>query len=172
MEDYCFVKSLRFGLNMFPLLCWNQLYWNSTIFLINQSLTFIEHLLVPRSWFALQLGTVKESLTFKIALTSRRATEFDRCLNILEPLTMLNINSLPSELTLYLSQLSLLDFSMQASQSSVWAALSAMTENYAFLSVEYSCSHFNASVFSCKEVLWALHMEVLWAYFKVSLWSE
>lgn len=85
MKGYCFVKLQLFDLNMFPLLCWNRLHCNSTDFLINQSLTFIEHLLIPRSWFGLKLYSIQRVCHFQNFPSTGRisgwVTGFQGCLN-------------------------------------------------------------------------------------------
>lgn len=175
-ESLLFYRSLGFDLHMFPLRCWNQLHWNSRIFLINESLTFIEHLLISGSWFGLKLYAFQRECHFQNCPSKGIiwgwVTGCQRCLNNSGISHNSEHNSLPSELALYPRCLSLI-CPCRHQGAALWAAVSAVTDkDDVFLSVEHSCSHFNVSIFSRREVPWALHMGVLWVCIKVFLWSE
>lgn len=99
---------------MFPLLRWNQLHWNSIIFSINQSLTFIEHLLIPGSWFGLKLYATPRVCHFQNCpsrgIISGWVRAFYRSLKNSGTTHDTEHNSLPPELGLYPRSLSFLFF--------------------------------------------------------------
>lgn len=119
---------------------------------INQSLTFIEHLLILGSWFVPKIVCCSECVTFKIShhtgIISGQATGFHGCPNNTEFTHNSEHKSLPSDLALYPRPLSLI-FPRRHQEAALRATIPAMTENNdVCLSAEHSCSYSAASIIS------------------------
>lgn len=118
------------ALNVFPLLCWNQLHCKNTEFLINQSLIFIEHLLIPRSWFGLRSYSIPRVCHVQnfpsTGIISGWVAGFHGCLNSPETTHNTEHRFLPS--SLYPRSPSLI-LSCRHQGAALWAGISATTEN-------------------------------------------
>jgi hypothetical protein len=129
---------------MFPFLCWYELYWNVIIFLINWSLAFIEHLLIPGPWFDLKLWTTK------------RVHHFQNCAPT-NTVWKLVTEFLGLYITAQLSARWLsLFFSCGHQGAGLWATQSLILgNNDVFLLEKSPCFCFDALTFRCR-ILWAL----------------